>query len=143
MAAGISFDDGSGTQTITGSSVVSRFNRWNPNSVPIGEEAIEWGSGRGHKWPGRVDYLVSFELPHIDHTEESKVQDFLEHANRFGLFTVTTGDSESNVFTDCQVAPGTRAEISDPDPETLEITLRVTAISVGSVPTRFRRIHTG
>lgn len=142
MAASISFNDGSGVQTITASSSVSRFNRWNPDSAPIGEEAIEWGSGRGHRWPGRVDYLVQFELPNIAHTEESKLQDFLEWANNFGVFTVTTGDSESNVFTDCQIAPGSRAMISDPDPENLEITLRLTALSVATVPIRFRRVHT-
>jgi hypothetical protein len=142
VAASITFNDGSGAQTITPSPSVSRFNRWNPDTVPIGEEAIEWGSGRGHRWTGRDDFLVQLELPHINHTEESKLQDFLVHANRFGVFTITTGDSESNVFTDCQIAPGTRAEISDPDPETLEITLRLTAISVATVPVRFRRVHT-
>jgi hypothetical protein len=142
VAASITFNDGGGAQTITPSPSVSRFNRWNPDTVPIGEEAIEWGSGRGHRWTGRDDFLVQLELPHINHTEESKLQDFLVHANRFGVFTITTGDSESNVFTDCQIAPGTRAEISDPDPETLEITLRLTAISVATVPVRFRRVHT-
>ena len=144
MPASISFDDGSGVQTITPSPSLSRFNRWNPNSDPIGEEAIEWGSGKGHKWPGRDDELVSLELPHIAHTEINKVQDFLKWANRFGVFTITTGDSESNVFTDCQIAPGpeSKARISDPDPENLEITLRLTAISVAAVPVRFRRIHT-
>jgi hypothetical protein len=142
MAASISFDDGSGTQTITGSAAVSRFNKWNPDSIPVGEEAFEWGSGAGHRFTGRTDYAVSLELPHIDHTDESTLQDFLEWANNFGTFTITTGDSESNAFAGCQIAPGTRATMSDPDPETLEYTLRLRIISVAVTPLRFRQVFT-
>ena len=60
-----------------------------------------------------------------------------------GIFGTIVDEDEDEGTIILEIAPGTHAEISDPDPETLEITLRLTAISVGAVPTRFRRIHTG
>lgn len=120
MAATISFDDGSGVQTITPSPSHARLNRWRPRPQSIGERAIAVGDGAGYHWAHRTDYGASFELPNIPNTAEAVLQDFLLWANAFGRFTITSNDSESNVYTACQIAPGTFMELSDPDPETLE-----------------------
>ncbi len=141
MAASISFNDGSGVQTITPSSAKNRLNKWRPRPMTIGERAIAVGDGAGYHWAHRTDYGGSFELPNIPNTQEAVLQDFLLHANAFGLFTITTTDSESNSYSSCQIAPGTFMELSDPDPETLEYTLSGTVINLAASPTPLRVVY--
>ena len=141
MPASITFDDGAGAQTITPSPSVSRFNRWQPTPDTIGERANAVADGRLYQWTHRTDFGASFELPHLANSGEAVLQAFLLWANAGGAFTVTTGDSESNVYTEVQVAPGTRAELSDPDPETIEYTLSLTVINVATTPVPLRCVY--
>ena|SRR5687768_5113409 len=141
MAATISFNDGSGVQTITPSSTVNRLNKWRPRPQSIGERAIAVGDGAGYHWAHRTDYGASFELPNIPNTSEAVLQAFLLHANAFGLFTITSADSESNTYTACQIAPGTFMELSDPDPETLEYTLYGQVINLSASPAPLRVVY--
>ena len=141
MAASISFDDGSGVQTINASPTRARFNKWRPRPATIGERAIAVGDGAGYHWAHRTDYGASFELPNIPHTSEAVLQDFLLHANGFGLFTITPDDSEANSYANCQIAPGTFAEISDPDTETLEYTLTLQVIDLSPSPAQLRVLY--
>lgn len=132
--------DSAGERTLTGSPTVHFFNRWKPTPDPIGEEAFAIGDGRGYKWEERTDYLVSVEFPNIDHTDESLLQEFLEWANTFGIFSIDTADIEDNSYEECQVAPNTHATISDPDSETLEYTLSMTILNIAASPVPFRRV---
>jgi len=141
MAASISFDDGSGTQTISPSPTRTRFNKWRPRPMSIGERSIAVGDGAGYHWPQRRDYGASFELPNIPNTQERVLQDFLLWANAFGQFTITPDDSESNSYSNCQIAPGTFAEISDPDTETLEYTLTLQVIDLSPSPAQLRVLY--
>jgi hypothetical protein len=139
--ASISFDNGSGTQTITQGSDENRFNRWHPLPSTAGEEARALGDGYFYQWIHRSDYAVSFEMPNVSNDQEAVVQQLLEWANSGGEFTLTTDDSESNEYTECQVAPRTRLEISDPDPATLEFTIRGTALNVSLTHIRMRCVY--
>jgi hypothetical protein len=140
-SAAIRFNDGSGQQTITTLSPLGRFNRWRPLPDTIGERANALGDGRLYQWSHRTDYGASFELPDIAHTESAKLQDFLLWANQGGSFAIDTADSESNSFADVQVAPGTRAELSEPDRELLTYTLTLSVINVAASPTRLRCVY--
>jgi hypothetical protein len=143
MGAAIRWDpgDSAGERTLTGSHTLVRFNRWHPLPDTIGERDNALGDGVGYQWVHRTDYAASFELPNIAHTSEGLLQEFLLWANAFGPFAIDTGDSESNTYGECQIAPGTRAEISDPDPETLEYTLSVTALSIAVAPIALRCVY--
>jgi hypothetical protein len=141
MAAQLRFNNGSGEQTLTSASSLARFNRWRPDPRPIGEAAHAVGDGVGYRWRHRTDYSVSFEFPLIANTDEAVLQQFLEWVNNFGAFSIDTGDSESNSYEQCQIAPGTEATISDPDPETLEYTLSIKAINIAASPVAMRRIY--
>ena len=143
MAAAIRWDpgDSAGERTLTGSSTLTRLNRWHPLPDTIGERANALGDGRLYQWVHRTDYAVSFELPNIAHTDEGLLQEFLLWANAGGEFAVDTDDAESNSYETCQVAPGTVAEISDPDPEFLEYTLSITALNVALIPIAMRCVY--
>lgn len=134
MAASIAFNNGSGSQTITPTPTVSRFNRWRPVPDTIGERAHGVGDGVGYQWTHRTDDAVAWTLPHIAHTEMAKVIAFVKWANAFGVFTMNTGDASSRSYSQCQIAPGTRIEISEPDPETLEYTLSGVALNLAGAP---------
>jgi hypothetical protein len=143
MPAQIRWDpgDSAGERTLTGSPAICRFNRWRPVPDTIGERAIAVGDGVGYQWVHRTDYAAAFELPYIAHTNELLLQEFLLWANAFGVFAIDTADSESNTYGECQIAPGTRAEISDPDPETLEYTLTLTALNIAGAPIALRCVY--
>lgn len=134
MAATIVFNDGSGSQTITPTPPVSRFNRWHPGGEPIGEKAHGVGDGIGYAWTHRTDHIASWELPHLANSDMGKLIAFQLWANKFGVFTMNTGDAGSRSYTQCQIAPGTRIEISDPDPETLEYRLTGTTLNKAGNP---------
>lgn len=133
-AATIVFNDGSGAQTITPTVSIGRFNRWHPLPDTIGERAIGVGDGIGYQWQHRTDHAVSWALGHLANTDMEKLIDFVVWANAFGQFTINTADSSSRSYTQCQIAPGTRIELSDPHPETLEYTLSGTALNLTGAP---------
>lgn len=132
--ASITFDDGSGSATISPVSSVARFNGWTVPDEYVGEAANAVGDGRLYQWPSRVDYKATFTLADIPYSDQAKLGRFLKYANNGGLFTVTTDDLTSNVYTSCQVAPGTRIELSPPDPETLTYTLTATIVDMSVSP---------
>lgn len=132
--ASITFDDGSGTQTISPGSSVVRFNGWRPVSRYAGEQANGWGDGRLYQWPGRVDYAVAWELPHLPYSDQQKLEAFLLHANSGGLFVMTTDDLDGNEYSECQVAPGHEIELEGPDPATLDYTLRGVSVDMSASP---------
>lgn len=142
--ASISFTDATGSATLVQSDdgePTARFNSWTPDPMPIGEQANGLGDGRLWTFEFRVDYKASFEMPRIPMADEAILQRFKLHAERGGFFTLTTDDSESNEYDECQRAPGTQIDIRLV-PETLEYTLRMTAINMAASPVPLRCVYT-
>lgn len=142
MGSKITWDpgDSAGQRTLEGGSDHVRFNGWRPRPEIVGEEAQAIGDGVGYKWEDREDHLVTFVLPNIDHRDIATLYEFLEWANRFQPFAIETDDYEDNEYAECQVAVGTPAEISDPDPETGDYDLFLTIVNIAIAPTQFRRV---
>lgn len=113
--ATITFNDGSGSQTIDSAWAfpANRFNNWTPKPAKIGERRHAVGDGTRYQWSHRTDYGASFQLDGIANssTNQDKLQDFKLWADAGGTFTVTTTDSSSNVYTTCGMAPGAVVEI--------------------------------
>lgn len=140
--AAFRWDSGSGEQTLTGVTSVCRFNGWTVDPHHVGEQAIAVGDGVGYQWSHRTDYTAAMVLPHISNADEAKVQDFLRWVNAFGIFAIDTADSEDNTYTTCQIAPGTAAEVSPPDPATLDLAVSLTALNIAAVPVPLRCLYT-
>jgi hypothetical protein len=139
MGAAIRWDpgDSAGERTLTAGSAIARFNRWKPDPRTVGERSHALGDGVGYIWRHRRDYTASFELPEI--LDYGLLDEFLEWANAFGVFSIDTDDSENNTYEECQIAPGTEAEGSEPDPATLARTLRITALNISVAPINLRQ----
>lgn len=142
--ASITFDDGSGDQTISSTypAPANRFRGWRPLPQGIGERATALGDGRMYRWKHRTDYGAHLELHGIARSQDAVLQDFKEWADDGGVFTVTTGDSESNVFTSCALAPGSFVELI-PELQRMKVfTLSMDVINVAVTPVRLRCIYT-
>lgn len=140
--ASITFDDGSGNQTISSAwpAPANRFGNWIPKPLTIGERATAVGDGRRYQWSHRIDYGASFELPGIARSSEAVLQLFKLHADAGGIFTVTTADTESNVYSECAMAPGALVEFVL-DRRTLEFTLVLDVINVAAAPEALRVLY--
>jgi hypothetical protein len=133
MPASISFDDGNGLVTLTPPSSVSRFNNWRQLPAYKGEHA--WAlDGRGFQFVHGTRYMASFTLGFLSNSALADIDRFMLWANASGEFTIATGDSFSNEYGSCQIAPETEASCSEPDRETLDYTLSMTVISLASPP---------
>lgn len=126
--------DSAGERTLSHCTPKGRFNRWVTDPQTVGEEAIGYGDGRGYVWAGRDDYIAAFELPHIGHADVALLDEFVQWANAFGIFSIDTGDVDDTSYEECQKAPGSRVSYSPPDPETMDHTLSVVALNIATVP---------
>lgn len=106
--ASITFDDGAGNVTISSAwpAPANRFGNWIPNPQKIGERSTAVGDGRRYQWEHRIDYRASFELNGITRANEANLQAFKLWADSGGDFVVTTADSETNIYSECALAPG-------------------------------------
>ena len=132
--AAFRWNSGSGVQTLECAASESRFNGWKRDPHKVGEMAIAVGDGVGYQWPHRTDYTAGMTLGGIASTDDAKVQDFLLWVNALGPFAIDTADSFDNSYEDCQIAPGTRAECSPPDPQTLDLAVSLTALNIATSP---------
>ena len=108
--ATITFNDGSGSQTISSAwpAPANRFNNWISKRRPIGERATAVGDGKRYQFALRTDYGASFQLDGIadNATNQDKLTDFEAWANAGGEFTVTTADpSGTHTYSECALAP--------------------------------------
>jgi hypothetical protein len=128
--ASISFTDGSGTVEISNTltSVASRFQKWVPLVNPIGPLHHALGTGIPYQYEHRCDHGAKFVLPYIPNTVQSDCTRLLRHLLRAGSITVDTDDLTGNSYT-CYLWPGSRPELSDPDPVTLERTLTLSVLN--------------
>lgn len=142
--ASITFDDGSGNQTINSAwpAPANRFGNWIPKPTKIGERSTAVGDGVRYQWAHRTDYGASFELPGIARSSEQVLQLFKLHADAGGLFTVTTADSETNTYTECGLAPGALVEILF-DRKRGFFTLVLDVIHVSATPEQLRCLYNG
>jgi hypothetical protein len=132
--AAIRYNPGGGEVTIaTVHGALGRFNGFQQDSGGVGESAIGVGDGRGYRWTHRTDYKVALVLPHIAITDEDKVEEFLRFANDFGIFAIDTGINGTS-YSEVQIAPGTRAVASPPDPQTLDLSISMTIINIAASP---------
>lgn len=135
MAAQLKWDpgDSAGERTLPCVFSPGRWNRWKMMPKVKGEVAEAVGDGTGYVWAHRQDKMASMELT-IAYTDADLAHEFLEWVNEFGKFDVHTGDAASTIYEDCQIKVGTDADISPPDPETLDLTLSLTVIHLATVP---------
>lgn len=140
--ASVTFDDGSGDQTISSAwaAPANRFGNWIPRPVKIGERATALGDGVRYQWSHRTDYGASFELPGIARSQEAVLQAFKLWADAGGTFTVTTADTESNTYATCGMAPGAMVELLW-DRRTGEYTLVLDVINVAASPVAMRVLY--
>jgi hypothetical protein len=142
VAAQIRWNSGAGEQTLTSTSSLARFNRWKPDPAKIGEESQAVGDGVGYQWSHRTDYSVSFEFSLIANSDDAEIQDFLEWANSYGVFSIDTGDGESNSYEQVQIGFRAKITLSDPDPETMEYTMTFPrVINIAAAPIPIRRVY--
>lgn len=139
--AAFRWNSGSGEQTLATAVEGGRFNGWRRDPHTVGEQAQAWGDGVGYQWPGRTDYTAAMTLPAIAAADEALVQEFLLWVNAFGAFAIDTADSEDNTYATCQIAGGTRAEVSEPDPETLDLAVSLTALNIAASPVPLRCLY--
>jgi hypothetical protein len=112
--ASFSFDDGTGTQTLSCGwpSPANRLQNWIPQPKYVGGRAVAVGDRRRYQYVLGTSQAASGELTGIAVADEAILRAFKLWAEGGGLFTVTTNDAESNVYADCQLA-------SDPDSDEL------------------------
>lgn len=142
--ASISFDDGSGSQTISSSypAPANRFRGWRPNPQGIGERATRLADGGMVRYKHRTDYGAHLELHGIARSEDAKLQAFKEWADDGGAFTVTTADSESNTYTTCKLKSGTFVELIPDLVRKKVFTLSLDFINAAVTPVPARCIYT-
>ena len=140
--ASITFPDGSSTLTLTTaeSGTTSRFNNWVPIPDSIGERGRGLGDGFLYQYRHRVDNMATLELPRISNTEEATLQLFRLYAESGGIFIVTTDDTESNQYPECQLAENSHVEFRL-NRETLEYTLSMTILNVAASPGPLRCVY--
>lgn len=128
--ASISFTDGTGSVTLSNtlSSVASRFQKWVPLVQPVGPLHQALGTGTPYLWEHRCDHGAKFTLPYIPNSAQSDCLRLVRHLLRAGSVTVTTDDAGSRTYT-CYLWPGSRPELSEPDPTTLERTLTLSVLN--------------
>ena len=104
--ASFTFNDGTGSQTLQSSwpAPANRFNDWTPVPVYIGQRAIGLGDRVRYQYVLATSQAASGRLDGIAIADEAILRAFKLWAEGGGTFTVTTGDSESNTYADCQLA---------------------------------------
>jgi hypothetical protein len=117
--ASFTFDDGTGSQTLSSGwpTPANRFRDITPAPVHIGQRAIALGDRRRYQYILATSQAVSGVLPGVALADEAILRAFKLHAEAGGLFTMTTGDSESNIYSDCQLA-------SDRDGNPIDLDIR-------------------
>lgn len=143
MAAQIRWDPGDTAGERTLPCIVpatGRFNRWKMLPKIQGERAEEVGSGVGHVFEVRRDSAASMEFL-IANADSALLWEFAEWADGFNVFSIDTGDSESNTYEECQIKVGTEIDISPPDPETLDLTLSMTVLNIAVAPAPMRTAY--
>ena len=93
----ISFNDGSGTTTIT--SLTPRLGNWTPLVTPIGPNAVALGSGVAEQWTHRTDYGASFEMANVPASSLADLQRLRLWLVNGGTMTVATNDLTANSYT--------------------------------------------
>jgi hypothetical protein len=145
--AAFTFDDGTGSQTLSCSyqAPANRFRDWTPVPKYIGERAIALGDGRRYQYQHRTSQAASGRLPGIPVSAESTMRAFILWAEGGGLFTCTTHDAESNEYADCQLASDRDGEPIDLeisfDPVQMEYTLGFTIEHVGDPQEVLRAVY--
>lgn len=134
----ISFTDGAGAAQLDNgkvsiaAGVASRFSNWVPFTTLVGSSAVALGTGARHQWTHRTDYGAAFELRDIPNANLATALRLIRWLQGGGTCSVTTGDSGSNVYATCGLAPGTSPQLTLEDPAELTYRLSVSLINLGA-----------
>jgi hypothetical protein len=112
--ASISFTDATGAATLV-SVIPAPGNRFRSYKASVNDKrdvAFGLGTGQLHAWKYADIYTATLELP-ISNSRASQAiaHRLVKHLMAGGRVTLTTEDSESNVYTDVSLAEGTEPEI--------------------------------
>lgn len=136
--ASIDFTDSTGAASLTNgkSGGPARFSNWVPSQMPVGPKAASLGTGQVYRWTHRTDYAARFELRHIPNTSLAVALRLIAHLEAGGTVTVVTGDSASNSYANCTLAPD--ADLSNAlqlsNPPMLEYTLSLAVVNLSGAP---------
>jgi hypothetical protein len=131
--------DSAGERTLIVVGSDGRFNGWRIRPETIGERAVAVGDGLTYVFALRRDNAVSFRFT-VAEADQSLLWELLEWANDGQLFSIDTGDSESNSYEEVCIAPNTLIEAGEPDPQTLDIPVTASLINAAVSPVPMRQI---
>lgn len=134
----ISFVDGGGAaqldngKTGIAAGVGSRFSNWTPFTTPIGPAATALGTGAVYRFAFRTDYGAALTLGDIPNANLGVALRLVRWLLGGGTCSVTTGDSASNVYATCGLAPGTTPQLTLEDPTEQTYRLSLSLINLGA-----------
>lgn len=135
MASSIAWTDAIGSATLTNTrpTPADRFAAWKHWQAPIGPVEVAAGTGRSFHWSFREEHLASFELRHIPMASLALLERLRYHLETGGEITITAGDPGAHIFV-CVIAPGTKVDYDQADPQLLLYTLQLTVKNTAALP---------
>lgn len=127
----ISFNDGSGTTTIT--SLTPRLGNWTPTTTPVGPNVVSLGSGLAEQWIYRTDYGASFELANVQIPNIADLQRLRVWLLAGNNFTVNTADLAARSYT-VTLKPGSDTPKWTLDRALLEYTVSFEVLNTAAAP---------
>jgi hypothetical protein len=91
------------------------------------------GTGDVFAWGYREDHLASFELRAIPMASLALLQRLKRHLETGGQVTLTVGDTDEHEYI-CKIAPRTKVEYGQSDPQRQEYTLALTLRNSANLP---------
>lgn len=138
MAASITFTDAVGAVTVSNGFPApgDRFSGWQilttqtENGAGVQRQAL--GTGLTYHWAFRTDYGAKFSLRYIPSSAQADLARLKRWLESGGEVVVDTNDNTTNQYT-CTLWPGSRVEISPPDPKDLRLTVTLSVRNTAAV----------
>ena len=136
MASSITFTDDDGAVTIDNGfdAPGDRFMGWTPMSDPVGPLHHALGTQIPYKWTHAEKEGAAFKLGYIPGSSVRDCLRLIKWLKKGGVVTVNTGDSESNIYDNCYLWPGSTPELSPPDKQDLKHVLTLALLNADGEP---------
>lgn len=138
MSTSIAWTDSAGSATLTNgkpgpAARFSAWRNWSPTEDNLSQSEVGVGTGDTFVWSFREDHLASFELRAIPMASLALLQRLKRHLETGGQATVTVGDADEHEYV-CKIAPRTKVEYGQSDPQRQEYTLSLTLRNTANLP---------
>ncbi len=136
MASEILFEDDDGPVVLTNGCPApgDRFRGWQPLTDPVGPLHHALGSQIPYKYTHAEREGAKFALAYIPGSSVRDCLRLIRWLKKGGVVQVYTGDSESNIYLNCYLYPGTTPELSPPDKADLKHTLTLSLLNADGEP---------